>query len=281
MKITGLKLVSHSVVDLKIFGAQPTDSHILKGVDGLGPVDKTLVINNGALQAEDVTDREVTLLVGLNPDWSSNETASDMREHYYKMLSGAVTLNVMDDPTVICYTVGHLKRIEIVPFSKDPQIQIVMNCLGSYLEAPESIEPALVMVEDPSAGMVRVIDNVGSAPVGFYARFRVDEQPTDPPTVSTSYIFGRLPLTSVPQPAMIIENFDFQVDDEVIINTIDGSLDVRVNRGGSNISLLSYLNNTYSIDQWWKLLPGENQIIISPPYFTWVDFMYTPRYWGI
>jgi hypothetical protein len=268
MHFTKLRFNGLTVVDFPIVNALPSDLFILKNVDGLGPPEVDVSIADtlnagGVYQGRRPQSREIVALVGLNPDYSTGQTASDLRTSLYGMLTPGyadnITIQIMDDDDVIAETTGYVSKLEINPFSKDPEVQVTVACLQQYLLAPE------ILFIEPADKAVVEIENVGTAPAGFHMEFIFTDDVsafslTDPSFKELRFIF------------------DFLTGDMLQIDTRPGFRGVWLTRAGDTTNII-YSLVTDSV--WYMLHGGLNTFNTSSQDFDWGDVYYQPQYWGI
>lgn len=272
MDWTKLRLSSLNNVDLPIVDAAPSDPFILRTVDGLGAADRTVSISKptyegSVLQSIQPQNRIVVAQIGLQPNWNTGQSSSDLREFFYEMLSGGyenapVDLSVMNGSTVICGVAGHVEKLEPAMFSKDPSVQLTLPCLSPYLSAPAAVHPS-------TSGLskyVPEITNVGTAPTGF--------------DLTITFTASMSSWQMEKQDGAMKMNFvyPFLSGDILRIVTEPGNKQIRLTRSGVTTSLLKALT---ADSGWLKLYRGVNGFNISNPAFNWTDLAYTPRYQGI
>lgn len=268
MKFTKIRLIGLSTIDLPVADAESTDRYILKSAEGLGPPEidvsiATTLHAGGVYQGRRPQQREPVLQIGLNPDYRTGQTASDLRNSLYGMLTpghvDAVILQIMDGVDVVAHTKGYVKTLEIVPFAKDPEVQLVLSCLTPYFEAPEIIFVSPGDAAQPS------IENVGTAPTGFYMEVNFT---------------GPVSGWSLVDPAGKEMEFlyDFVVNDKLAVDTRPGSRGVWLTRD-LVISNLIFALTANSI--WPQLYGGDNIFSTSSQGFEWGEVYYYPQYWGI
>lgn len=271
MRLTGLY-----EIDLYKDGASPSDPFIFTGADGLGPNDVANSISNplnqqSFLQGSQVQPRFPVIGVGLNPDWSSNITASDLRTKIYGLLTPprnhVLKLQLMNNTVVVAETWGYVKRVEINPFTKDPQVQISMDCIPKYLESPT----VLSIDTDDFDPLLFTIENAGNAPSGFEMKVAF--------TGSLSALELRYwPDTEETGPFMRLEA-PFESGDVITIDTHPGSRKIVRNFAeGYTEPLIAALVRGSS---WFELNGGTNRFFFSSPDIDFRTFTYTPKYWGI
>jgi hypothetical protein len=268
MHFTRLRLNGLSVVDLPIVDALPSDLYILKGVDGLGPPEIDVSIADtlnagGVYQGRRPQSREIVASIGLNPDYTAGQSVSDLRESLYGMLTPGyidnIVVQILDGLTVIATTVGYVKKLEINPFSKDPQVDLTIACLQQYLLAPN------LLFLSPASKSAPVITNVATAPAGFHME-----------VVFTAPLASWM-LSDISGKKMLF-TYAFLTADKLIFDTRPGSRGIWVLRGAVLTNII-YALSTDSI--WYMLHGGDNVFATSSQSFTWGDVYYLPQYWGI
>lgn len=268
MYFTKIRLKGLNSVDLPIVDALPSDRYILKNASGLGPpeVDVSVVntLNAGAFyQGRRPQPREVVIHVGLNPNYNSNQTVSQLREVLYGLLTPGtvdeVRIEIMEESTVLFYTLGHVKNLEIAPFTATPEVQITIACHQQYLEATSDL------YIDPGPLDFPTIDNIGTAPAGF----RMEVVFTSPTNVwSISDDIGRT----------MKFDYSFTTGDILTIDTRPGYRGIWRTRSGFTLSIIYSL----SVESTWHMLHGgDNLFATNLQNFTWGDVFYRPSYWGI
>ena len=147
MKFTTIRLTGRHIIDLPILNASSSDKYILKGADGLGPPGVEISMLNtrasrGYYQGKKTQLREIVIRVGLNLDYSTTETVADLRSKFYGFLSPGITEDIriefVNETEPVAYTTGYVKQLEIVPFSKTPEIQITITCDEKFLISPSA-----------------------------------------------------------------------------------------------------------------------------------------------
>lgn len=268
MYFTKLQLIGLSTVNLPIVDALPTDPYILTNAEGLGPPEVDVSIQNtlnagGFYQGRRPQSREIVLRVGLNPDFGIGQTAADLRTELYGLLTPGyldnVTVRIMDVTTVLATTVGYIKKLEIVPFNAEPEVQITIACVEQYLQAPSFLYVA------PDSKSAPVIDNTGTAPAGFRMEITFTSNVTN---WTLSHASGaKMELT-----------YSFLSGDILTIDTRPGYRGIWLKRGLSTTNII-YALSADSI--WFMLHGGENTFATSSSAFNWGDVYYRPQYWGV
>jgi len=270
MKVTKYALVGDGTVNLPITGVLPSDKFILKSIEGLGPpeflvnIGKTL-LQGGIYQGNHPQQRQLVIRVGLNPDYSVGETVEGLRETLYGMVVPTLdylTFQIWDDTTLTAIAKGWVSKFEAVPFSKDPEVQITVECQDAYFVAPEFLDLDL-------SGMsksVLTIDNIGSTPTGFYLQITLTA------SLSSFSLIRSSPTDEIFTTHAFLSGDTFEVD------TRDGLRDVYSVRSGVKTSLLDV---TVFDPGWLQLRRGINSFAMSSTSFNYSNCVYTPHYLGV
>lgn len=278
-----IRLFGHTTVNLPHLGlASPTDHFILKSADGLGPTENDVFVGSttragGYYQGRRSLSRESTFLVGLNPDWSTNMTAAELRDTIYGLLTspvGSVNLEVMKiqfmaTDVIVAETEGYLKRVEINPFTNEPQVQIVISSPDAYLGAPETSEFTGTALEDLE------VTNAGSAPSGFRFEMEISESITEFTLSDTDPL-----LDVVGEQFVTFEDITLDLNDILVIDSRPGSRAAYFLNEG--ITKTNLLRKRVSGSSWIMLRPGVTHLYwTSPSLADSLLISIDPLYWGI
>lgn len=282
MKMDQLRFIGASSVNFPIFGADPSGPFVLKGADGLGPTEVAVkmartTLEKALYQGKSASLRQVTVVVGLQPNWDVGQSAEELRTILYGLLTPRynqlVRIEVMYDGVVQGYAQGQVSKLEPAMFTKDPAVQIVVECDYPYLLDPNTI------VQEPvqsTVGGIRgfTVENEGTAPAGFLAGFILRAN------VGNSLIFsdedprGQL---------MQIDGINWVSGDRFVIDTRAGGRGVYRGAGGG--ALVSVLNNmNASVSEWLQLYGGDNTLLLNTTAFDWdpeYKFQHQPAFWGV
>ena len=267
MRVTKFALVGDETVDLPITQVSPSDKFILKDISGLGPPDVLVNIGTttypqGVYQGSKPQPRQMIATIGLNPDYFSGETVEDLREILYGILGleiGDFVFEIWNDDVKVAIAPGHVSKFEPAIFSKDPAVQITIECEDSYFSAPDELEVNLTGMSTSTL----TVDNIGSVVAGF--RLAI--------TLTSNLSSFQLTLDSIP----LQVTYAFLSGDQIIFETRDGNRNISRIRSGVEISLLDNI----TLDNWLKLKRGVNSIGMSSPNFTYDYLEYTPNYLGV
>lgn len=268
MYFTKLRLSGLYDIDLPKVGALPTDPYLLESLS-MGPVERDVPITSSVNQGGVVGkikphNLEPVVLIGLNPRFNLGETAADLRTKIYGLISPGVqdyiTIQLMKNDLVVARVIGYVKKCEVVPFDREPRVQVTIACPESYLEAPAPI------FEEVSVSNTQVVNYEGTATTGivFQTSFSSD--------LSTAF------FTDLHSGRVMDFDYDFLAGDILDIDTRPGSRLITRTRGLETIDIIGALKSNSS---WFTLRPGVNSYVQSNPgKMDWVSFSYTPRYWG-
>lgn len=275
MKITKLRLIGQHTINLPIVGITPANDFICKGVDGLGPVEVNVDISRdrngfGTYQGRQPGPREIVARVGLNAAWSMGQTPDSLRTLLYGLLSPgidkSIMVQLMNGSDVVAQTKAYVKRIEPVLFSKEPEVQIVMPCLQSFLEHPNYVDLAATNLDRALPHIL----NTGTADAGIHMQMNFTG-------AQDSFYLHRVGMEESDSYGLYIQH-EIQVADWLVIDTTAGKKELYLTRGGQTIPLVGYLHEA---SRWIELNPGLNVLSTSTQDFFFGAVYYTPLYWGI
>lgn len=288
MKFTKIRLKGPTNVDLPLLGEPVEGKFLLKGADGLGPVDV-----NVASHGERIPQgREPVFLVGLQPEWENGQTSEQLRTELYGLLTprygSMIRVEMMDGNTIKAYAEGQVKKMEVGIFSKDPEVQVTLECRGatkSYFLAPTQIHEKPDLEETPGHFLV---DNAGDAPSGF----KISMQFTSAVAYNAGTGVGGVLITDSQLAGVLTSvNRDdgewmwvkraFAAGERLIIDTRHRQKNVwHVPAGGSTQT--SIVDDLDEGSTWMNLHAGINDIYVDRA-FIWYEngFSYTPAYWGV
>lgn len=285
MDYTHIRLTGLNSIDLAIQDAEYDDAFLLKGADGLGPAEIDVSIaqgleGSGYYQNKVPRNKQIIIRIGLNPFWNAvGGTPSDLRALLYGMLTGgytgdkiAVLLLDIDpvtlDETEVCRIYGYVSKMETVPFSKDPQVQLTIECLSPYFASQDSENLTVDLNGQPRNSVS--INNIGNGPTGFYMSIEfnsgVPVGGLDHFEITTQ---GGLKKMRFEPPS------DF-IDGHVIeINTNPGTRIATIQGGVNGLAWLT------SDSDWIQLYGGTNVLDFSDSNYDWGSFSFTPKFWGV
>lgn len=282
MKFTKLRLVGATTVDLPLFGEDALGPYVLKNSDGLGPPD--IVVSIGATQQEGgiyqgkkAANRQAVMLIGLQPEWDIGQTSADLRTELYGLLTPRfgklIQMEVWNDTTLIAKAEGHFSKFEAAIFSKDPAVQLTLDCTHPYLQSPN------LLFQVPNEGVASgktwfEVQNAGTAPSGFMMSLNI-----------TTGFTGALTINDDGGPTgeKLTVTRAWSAGDKFTLDTRPGSRGVWRTPSGTSAaqSILNDLDGDTST--WLQLYGGLNKLWINNLNFDWVapGFGHTPAYWGV
>jgi len=256
--------------------ASPSDPYILRGADGLGPSQASLSIAYGELKYHEEANKEPVFLIGLNPDYSSDQTASDLRDELYGLISRAarreVFIQFFNGSEMICFTKAFVRNIEIVPFDRDPRVQVALATTRSYFQAPLPLDTG----QNISAS-VRRMTNIGTDISGFTAQVQF-------PSAATSF-----KLTDMSTNEIFQIDYAFLSGDILSFSTQEGDRYITITRntGGQTPTVIPIPKAMSADSSWLTLKQGYNTFVFittqanTPVYVTWLENTYLPKYLGV
>lgn len=282
MKMDMLRFVGASTVDFPIIGADPSGPFILKGVDGLGPPPVNVrmlrtVLEKALYQGKSASLRQVVAVVGLAPNWDEGQTPDELRETLYSLLTPKfgqlVQCQIRYQGSTVAFCQGQLSKLEPALFTKDPAVQITLDCDYALLLDPGN------KIQQPvqsTVGGIRAftVDNEGSAPAGF--KMGVTLMANVGNTLTLKH-------NDPNSPVFQIEGINWVAGDRFVVDTRPGTRGVWRGAGGG--ALVSVLNNlNASLSEWLYLYGGDNTLTLNTTAFDWdtlVDFRHQPAFWGV
>lgn len=264
--LTQVDVQSEVPMALEIRDSKPTDSIILKKIDGLGPPSVDLFLgeyarDGGVYGGRRVPPRNITILVELNPNYEENETVDGLRLLLYKafmdpfVATDGLRLLLHDDTVGDRYVEGHTEKLEPDIFSPDTNVVISMRCPNPYI-----LDDDLTIV--PAAGPTQNFNYGGSAETGLM----IDAVLTGATTVLT------LALNSTNQ---MFLDYGFANQDRLRINTRRGERNIQVGRPknvtnrelSGNVATLTSNAHGYSV--------GDEVVVSDVPTDTFFNGVWT------
>lgn len=282
MKMDMLRLHGAETVDLPIVGADPSGPFILKGVEGLGPPDISVrmartVLEKAIYQGKSVGLRQLIPIVTLQPDWDTGQTAEELRTVLYGLLTPRygqmVRAEIIYEGVVQAFAQGHIPKMEPTIFSKDPAVQITLDCDYGYLLSPDTSTQQPVQ-RDLAGQRAFDVVNPGTAPAGFKMGVILRANVGNTLVLSDSNPLGQ---------KMVIDGVNWVSGDRFVVDTRPGTRGVwRGPAGGALVSVLNYMDA--SVSEWIHLYGGDNALTINTTAFDWDPaymFQHQPAYWGV
>lgn len=281
MKFTKLRLVGATNVDLPIIGADASGPFVLKSADGLGPPDIVVSIGQttqegGIYQGRKAQNRQVVMLVGLQPEWEIGQSSEDLRTTLYGLLTPKfgelIQMECWNDNVLVAKAEGQFSKFEAAIFSKDPAVQLTLDCTHPYLQSPS------LLFQNPAEGVSGGktwfdVENVGTAPSGFMMSVQFTNTFTGAVTINDN---------GGPTGEYFSVNRAWTAGDKLILDTRPGQRGVWRTPSGSS-AVQSILGDMDIFSTWLQLYNGTNRLWINNVNFDWLapGFGHTPAYWGV
>lgn len=256
---------------LQMLVADSTSGISVENIDGLDPV--TAVLSSQAVaQRDGVTVmntrrdvRNITMELGLNPDYVTNTVAS-LRSLLYKwfMTKAKVTLLFYYDGVPFATANGYVEDCSSPMFVQDPVMNVSVVCPDPDFVA---YSPTVLALTSVTGTAFTEIDYPGTSDAG---------------------VLISMPVTTLTS-TMTIANFAPDQDSQVMnlssaslaagttfkLDTVPGERAISQIVGGSVLSLLSYADKTY---EWVTLREGANQFRITTPTAMSFTLTYSAKY---
>lgn len=215
-------------------------------------------------------EREIVVLIELNPSYAAGKTHSDLRDDLYRMISayrsGIMKIRFKEGASTKAVLSGFVTKFEASHFGEVPEVQLTLTCSDPMLRAPNKIAVDPATLVELSA---EVRDDVSTAPHGF--DFSVDvlsarsdfiiKDPND------SWQFRLVPFGG------------FLAGDKINFSSIERNKYIELSRSGV-ITPLADVIMSGSI--WPIMFPGLNVFSITlASAFSYTRLGYYPTYWGI
>lgn len=249
--------------------------YLIEEIEGLDPVKAVLTSSSSAnvdgsqYQSARRDERNLKFRIGLEPDYTLNETVRSLRSRLYEyfMPKTEATFKFTLADGLEVEIKGRIESFDTAIFSKDPAVDVSVMCFD-----PDFIDPVPVVVEgDTVSDMTEtLIDYNGTVETGMEFTLFVDRSLTD------LTIYHRPPDGTV-------RTFNFAENmvagDVLKISTVVGNKYLTLTRSGTTTSVL---NGMSPQSNWVGLQNGNNYIRVyaegaAIPY----EISYTTRYGGL
>ena len=253
---------------------EQSEGFLVKEIEGLDPVDATLVYSSMASQDDEQEQsskrvkRNIIIKLGYEPDYI-NDTVKSLRDRLYGffMPKSQVSLRFYSDDMPTVEIVGRVEKMSAPLFSRDPEATISILCAKSNFVGLDSY---LVNGNTTSGTTETLIEYDGSIETGGLFRLLPDR------SMSGFTIYNRLPDDSVQSQEFV---FPLLSGDILEINSVNLNKSARLTRTGATSSVLYGIS---PISKWLNLYPGENHIRVSAAgaAVPW-SFAYANKYGGL
>lgn len=228
-----------------------SSGYSVREIDGLGPVAATLTSSSiaqvdGAQPQNSRRDvRNVTLKLGLEPDYVTTTVQSLRSSLYDYLITGAIVgLNFYIDDILTFTTTGQVETFDCPLFVDDPEADISVVCYDPDLYGPA---PVVLSTNTRSDTNTNLITYQGTSEVGVIFTLNVNRTLTD------FWITNARPDN---QRQKMELTGSYLAGDVITIDTRPNSRALTLLRGGATSSLLSDFDET---GIWIALQKGPNQ----------------------
>lgn len=242
----------------------------LVGLDADEIVSRSYGVSGGFYNMT-LTQRNVVARIELNPQFSLDETYSDLRDNLYRMISssrtGLVQILFKNGVDSIAEVSGTVTKFEAAHDTNIPEVQITINCPDPILRALTRVN---VNVSGFNSELITVKDTVSTAPHGLQAEVKVlsvvDKLViVDPSNSSWSFT--------------VDISGNFAVNDVIYFSSEYNNKYIHMMRAGVKTSLADVI---MPLSVWPTMFPGDNQFsLVNPSFFSWQAISYYNTYWGV
>jgi len=249
------------------------EPYLVKNITGLEPVTQTVSMSEkaeegSAYQGRRPDDRQIIVTLGFQPDYALGQTIEGLRRALYPMMvpklaySVAVTL-LNEDETEQWRTWGYVPKMPTNPFTKEPEMQITIDCSGPYWLGADYVHPSPASLSGKSSFEIL---NTGDAPTGWEA------------AVVFTQARSNFQFTREDNNAWVLVTYPFSIGDQLTINTVMNNRALTLLRGGVTTNMLQYLSPN---SNWWQMDGDTNVIQANTTAYTLKSWKHTPRFLGI
>lgn len=281
MRITGVELSSDNA-NIFSFGTSnisSTDKYLVKTIVGLDADEVHRKFygfgsyTGSQFYRYGITKREIIIRAVLNPNYSINETISDIRDDLYRSISssrsGLVNLLFTSGGAAVATISGFITKFEVPYFQQVPELQITINCPDPMLRGYNPVEYESGELE--TSNPIFVSDSLSTAPHGL--SFSVDFTATEP------YFSLQDDPTNPEWEFKITPNGGFISGDRLVVSSEYNTKTVYMTRSSVTTPLMDAIDPG-SI--WPLVFPGGNEFTFNQiGSFNWVSMSYYPAYWGL
>jgi hypothetical protein len=221
MRVTSVDLYSNDTrrVKFDVVGPDVGNPYLLKGIAGTDAEEIVpMFYGQGTESREKYYDmkmppRELTIRIGLNPNYGLAQRAGDLRDNLLRMISakrgGLIQVRLNDNAVPIAAISGFITKFIGPVTNKEPEAQITIRCDDPFFK---SLTPTNQIVANIADSPFTVIDPVSTAHHGFKMKLTYTDNVTDfvmsPPGGSPDWVFQI--------------NYAFLTGDELYISSVPG-----------------------------------------------------------
>lgn len=236
------------------------DKYIVKSITGLEPPDRNVAIaagpSGGKFQGVTVEDREVVVLIVLNPNWEAGETPKLLRDNLYTMIYAGynpkIDIRLMAGTTAKYHEYAYVSKFEASIFDKDPMVQITFTCLNPTFRAMD-------VTKYPSGDLSETHPNIynhDTAETGFKFGVKFTDD-------LNNWFIKQAENQSI---GMRFEHA-FEDGDLLTVNTIPGERYVHLKKHRGKV--MNKLDIMTADSEWVQLHPGHNHFVVRKKSGKW------------
>jgi hypothetical protein len=283
MKLTNIALYSNGaeVANFSFRDPRGTNPYLARGISGLNS-DEIISKFSGLANTSGskhfnlgMKDREIVMLISLNPQFALGKSYSDLRDDLYRAVAssrtGVVQVRFNNGLKTIAAVKGFVKKFDSNLFSEKPQVQLTIRCEDPWFRALERTPVPSFKLTDSMT-----INNAQStAPHGFRFGLTVDENITtltvqDAATPEWSFVVT---------PGTISANTGFLAGDKVYFSSEANDRYFYIVRSATTIQLVDRIEPG---SVWPVMFPGDNNFVFSGNGGFTIDYLdYYATYWGV
>lgn len=247
---------------------------IVQNIDGLGPVKATLVSTSFAqqdgaqYQSSRRESRNITLTIGLEPDWAV-DTVQSLRQRLYTafMPKSKVNLAFLLADGLYVNIDGVVESMEPTMFTAKPSVDVSIMCFDpDFLEQ----ESRILNGSSTSSSVATSFSYAGTVETGVIFKLNVNR------TAGAFTVYLQKPDGSMEALEFVASMIS---GDRITISTVNGDKYARRTRSGVDSSVLYGVSPESS---WFEFSPGTNTIRVYAegdpiPY----SIEYVNRYGGL
>lgn len=284
MQVDKIQLWSNNrqICEFSLNGENLQSPYILKGSTGLDAEQITARYYGEGLETRtkwydlSLSPREVSLKIGLNPNYGLGDRPIGLRDTLYKAIAsnrnGMVKLKFMYDGACVGVLNGLVTKLEADLHAKATDVQLTMRCQDPLIKAETKTTLDVATLDTES---FTITDLVSSAPHGLFMKFEVAQ------LVPTTFMSIRDAETDY--------EWEFRFDNAVVDNDMFYLSSENGNRFFYKLPndlpigqehLMGYLQVGSS---WPYIFYGDNPFFIEIAgfTFTWAEVSYYETHWGI
>lgn len=278
MKLTSVEIhpeSSSEVVVLSFRDPASVNKYNVKGITGLDAdqiVPKYYGTSSGSKFYDlSLEDRNLVVRIGLNPDFASSQTYSDIRDELYRVISssrtGRVQLQFKNTTDVVAAISGFISKFEAPQFEKTQEVQLTISCDEPLLKA---LTPVSVVVAGLNPALFGIIDNLSTAPHGLKMVASINANISS--LIITQLGYPDVLFTITPVGGFLngdVLHFSSEYKDR----------ELYLVRGSATTQLADVIA---AGSYWPTMFPGGNSYVFShPTNVVLTSITYYPTYWGV